>query len=465
MILTKHLKYKDYYISNDRFWGLGIEHETYLCIDELRVVSVNDMVTKINRERYSVNYFQSYKNDEYKNAILDIFTDRTQLIKIPILLNAYGLQRCDYNGNHETTYSKIPRKNIAFEKSIWNDLCEKDSWFIKNNEKTFIFDGDTLEFVTCKFYKATIKNVIDEYTTIKRKWLKHFKRIFEKVNTTSGYKKINLATINYPFASYTTNPTNVALFNNGTLHINITLPTKLNATAEIENLDTFTNQHRVLARILQWVEPLWAAIYGTPDPLSASSKYGGRFSKSSQRCAVSRYIGIGTYDTNTMPKGKILQIDGDKKYSWIPSQASGSDTSNDNNNGYSYQDKIGLDINFNKHYNHGLELRFFDQMSLMCLKQVLDVVIYLADLSLTHTTFPNPVESEIWKAVTKKILMLGKDYLLTKDEYTIWISIFGLDISLCKGQSMTVQELYNLLVTLLPKLPSVKNGICSKVFN
>ena len=68
------------------------------------------------------------------------------------------------------------------------------------------------------------------------------------------------------------------------------------------------------------MEPLIISIYGTPDPFSyiVQSKNSINqdiinnsllFSSCSQRCAVSRYISLGTYDTTIMKIGKLLVDD------------------------------------------------------------------------------------------------------------------------------------------------------------
>lgn len=49
---------------------------------------------------------------------------------------------------------------------------------------------------------------------------------------------------NNPFAIYMTNINNISMFNNGTLHYNITLPTKLNNKCNIENSEKFINDHK-----------------------------------------------------------------------------------------------------------------------------------------------------------------------------------------------------------------------------
>lgn len=105
------------------------------------------------------------------------------------------------------------------------------------------------------------------------------------------------------------------------------------------------------------------AVYGSPDPFSLFNEYSNKnnFSKSSQRCAISRYIGIGTYNSDIMKTGKILSLPINEilcnnfDYWWFNKYYE--------ENGYNKLNEIGLDINFNKHYNHGIEIRFLDHIN------------------------------------------------------------------------------------------------------
>ena len=62
-------------------------------------------------------------------------------------------------------------------------------------------------------------------------------------------------------------------------------------------------------RIIQVMEPFFIAKYGSGDILSLSEKYRKRYPRGSQRVAASRYIGGGTFDTNNIQTGKLLQSD------------------------------------------------------------------------------------------------------------------------------------------------------------
>ena len=347
-ILPKHGRYQVAYKKNEVFWGLGIEHEFYLETGQYDTVAIDDIILHNKPERYSVRYNTIYNEDLYEKALLDIGQQLPELT-IPILYNAYSWLKTDISDQHKTTYTKVPRPNPAFSgHTIHELLCKSSDWLKENHDVAYTFDGDTFEIMTQEFYRATVEECIKEYVCARR-------RFVEEIQYNSGGALLNTRIMgrNYPFSRYKTNPANIAMFNNGTVHINITLPTRLNEDGRIAAWPRFVDQHRSLARAIQWIEPLWIAVYGAADPLAASKQWGSNFSAGSQRGAVARYIGIGTYDTEEMPRGKILQKDvSSGMYPWY-------DTFYGRCGGYKRLDKIGMDINFNKHPNHGLELRFF----------------------------------------------------------------------------------------------------------
>ena len=90
-INNKHKKYEEIYknIEEEIYWGLGIENELYLEFDNKIKVTKKFLLNNRRRERYSVDYFLSYKKE-----LLDIlFKDYLELYKddnitIPLLINS-----------------------------------------------------------------------------------------------------------------------------------------------------------------------------------------------------------------------------------------------------------------------------------------------------------------------------------------------------------------------------------------
>jgi hypothetical protein len=143
--------------SDTEYWGLGIENESYLMFNNLVTVTKDFIINKQQRERYSVNYYNSYKPGIYDYCIKNIELQN----KVPILINANSFMKTDIYNNHKTTYTKTPEPNPKFiGKTIYEFLCDEDPYFKNEYMKSYIFDGDTIEFISNNFYKTNINDVI-----------------------------------------------------------------------------------------------------------------------------------------------------------------------------------------------------------------------------------------------------------------------------------------------------------------
>jgi hypothetical protein len=420
-VLDKHRKYHESYTPNDIFWGLGVEHEVYLETSQKKQIYIEELKLKMKRERYSVDYLKVYKPGFYAAAI-DILIDKVNTgdvhpLYIPILANSHSLMKCDKNGEHATLYTNKnpPQKNPKFTQPLFEELCELSPALKDMYEKEYLFDGDTVEFTTLKFRNAAVTDVVSELESQEKRFVGELNAAVARIEGDAPIKKyapFKIAPANYPFASYLTNIGNNAMFNNGTFHINITLPTKLDENRRIADWGRFVTRHRRLARIIQWFEPLIIGLYCSRDPFSTCSPPHMKASAASQRLAVSRYIGIGTYDTDTMRRGKILTVPRKELWSctcacdnWYDTYGKGS--------AYMQLDEIGMDINFNKHYNHGLELRFLDSMSYDKLREVLDAICLIANYSESlgdDIQIDDPRKSPIWHDIVCGIMERGASY-------------------------------------------------------
>lgn len=405
--LPKHLKYRKNHQSNDFFWGLGFEHETYLQSQKTIQVSYNDILKNRNPERYSVSYYDAYKSNALEQAMALFFKDVSSM-EVPILMNSHSLSKTDVFNQAQTVYQKTAAPNPNFCGETYHEyLIRQSEWLKENYEHIYLFDGDTVEFTNLNYYKATLNSVIKELSDQHQKFI-------EEINAIPPPKQSVLASLfpfkiqdrNWPIATYTTNLKNYAMFNNGTIHINITLPTELNSDKQIADFKTFREKHMIFARLIQWFEPLMIANFNSPDPFS---KISGSFSAASQRLAVSRYIGIGTFDSSECPIGKILQVD----KSSLPWSLKWYEEFYNECDGYNELPTVGLDINFNKHENHGLELRFLDSMPLERLKECTEFIIWLGDLAMDlyenkSNNLPIPQTSTAWIQMTVGAMTEGK---------------------------------------------------------
>jgi hypothetical protein len=434
--LPKHSRYQSAYGRFDWYWGLGVEHETYIMTSQTHDIS-GFTEQNMRPERYSVSYYKNYRTEALMPALQEI-----RNIRVPILMNNHSLVDCDLSGEHRTTYERSPKPNPQYTgESVYDYLCRHSDWLREQKERAFTWDGDTVEFMTQDFYRATVDRVLAELNTIEWRFVEELRRV-PAVGVLRDYGPLSLASPrNEPFATYLTNPSAVSMFNNGTFHVNATLPTRLGFNREPLWRADFIEKHRRLARFVQWMEPLWIAVFGSGDPLVGSG-----FAAGSQRLAVSRYIGVGTFDTTTMPTGKILQIKkADAGYPWY--DVSGS--------AYAPLGVIGLDINFNKHWAHGLELRIFDQMSMSSLRSVLEHVVLLMDLALTCESVSDPRTEAVWQNAAKAAIFEGPRWAIEPEQWAAFCRVLGIVV-----EPLTSNDPAVILRALMEAVKNQKQGLC-----
>ena len=373
--LPKHGKYKDKYRPNEIFYGFGVEHETYLESAIFLDVPRDELKNYRHPERYSVHYYRNYKTDT-----VDLAFDKLPEIVplVPILLNSHNFTYCDISMNHRTTYERTPRENPRFHgRTLHEVFREASPWYADAYDRWVVYDGDTFEFMSVNFYNATVEDALHELWEAEDRFLWEFNHFIMKTDSPLAvYGPYGITRANYGFARHLTNPNHYSMFNNGTLHVNITLPTLLDGSGEIADPTAFKEAHRKAARYFQWFEPLLAVMYGAADPFSQTQSHDSTqsrdstpFTPTSQRLAVSRYIGLANYDTDAMEEGKILLYDVSSGTAYkSPGQPCGKyDVGTPSwydafyeRTAYVKLECRGLDINYNKHWNHGLEIRIFD---------------------------------------------------------------------------------------------------------
>ena len=412
----KHQKYIDFYKrrnhSDTEYWGLGIENESYLMFEGLESVTKDFLMKNHKRERYSVDYWKNYKPDPLASTLSKL----PKHVKLPVYINSYMFRKCDLLGEHKTTYTKVPRPNPKFSDETVDEYLRRVSpVFNKLFEKNVIYDGDTFEFTTFNFYKTTVPAVINELKGIKNEFINELnKRLVSKL--TVFKKKIVYPPLNYGFARFITNPDNLAICNNGTYHINITLPTKLNEDGEIEDLEKFKSVHANAIRAIQWIEPFLAALYGSPDILHVLNPL---YSAGSQRLCLSRYIGLGTYDTQTMEKGKLLDT-----FDYKNTKMYFNDLHKDSP--YIPPTTTGYDFNYNKFTKHGIELRIFDYFPESHLESIMNLLVLVCQYSIDND-IPDPKLCDEWNNLVINTIKSGSDTPVKPDLYLKIYKIFGVN--------------------------------------
>jgi hypothetical protein len=443
--LPKHARYNTVYRRLDYFWGLGVEHETYVATSQTRTVRAFD-VAMLKPERYSVSYYKAYQPAALQAALTEVLADASAGLVVPVLMNNHSFTDADVFGEHRTTYEREPKPNPKFGgQSLYDWACQYSAWLRDERDRVFTWDGDTVEFMTQRFYNARVADVIGELAAGEDRFVAELVAL-PKRGLLCAYAPLRLAAPrNEPFATYLTHPRGVAMFNNGTLHVNVTLPTRLGWNRLPLWWDDFVDKHRRMARLVQWLEPLWIACYGSGDPFAQLTTNGHRFAAGSQRLAVSRYIGVGTFDTDTMPQGKILQVPRPPAgaipwYDWLYDRTA-----------YAPLNVIGLDINFYKHGAHGLELRIFDQMSRESLREVLEQIVVLMDVVLTRRAVPDPRRHPEWQTAAGESLYYGAGWRVTPEQIEALTSTLGVDIAGAKEPMTPRAVLIALMEALRPQ--------------
>jgi hypothetical protein len=444
--IDKHKKYKNKYKQSDLYWGLGIEHELYLEFDNKKNITENEFLNNHKHERYSIAYYNNYKKDYLDEAFKNYYNSyRETILSIPVLLNSHSFTKTDKSNNSKTLYTKNTEPNSSFEgKTLIEFLEEKDTYF-KDND-SWLFDGDTIEFINNDFYNIQLNYVLEEIKNSKKIFITKLNNIFNKNNIYTEFGSIQFMKNNNPFACLMTNFNNISMFNNGTLHFNITLPTLLDDNCNIKNKEKFILEHQKYIKLIQWLEPLIIAVYGSPDPFSNISNYTNskKFSGCSQRNIISRYIGLGIYNTDNMDCGKILT----QKINEIPMNNLDYWWYNKfhENSAYNKLEEIGLDINFNKHFNHGIEIRFLDHISdEKLIYKCFEFLIYLADFILeTNIELVNPIINKDWNNFLYNVMINGKLYNLSDKEIKIYEKIFKIKIP-----NKNIVNVYNIIFLFL----------------
>jgi hypothetical protein len=402
--LDKDSFYRNKYQKNDFYWGFGIEQETYIDTGTTKKVQLKDSLKSIKRERYSIDYCYYYK-DNHKQNIQDLTIEK--VIEIPIWLNCHAFVSTDFKRNHKTKYTKLCEPNPKFEKPIIESLKQKNSFFNNEEYKNYIFDGDTIEFFTRDFYKIKIEDTIQELENKKNNFITNLQS--HLVKWKAGIPKIYHGITNL----WTSSSTSYAIFNNGTYHLNLTLPTQMDADCRIKDLEKFKKDHLLVIRWLQWFEPLLIGLLGYPDFYSSLFP-NEPYAKGSLRCSISRYIGIGTFHPENPVEGKQLNT-----LTRLPWMQRVQDESM-----YELNVQHGYDFNFLKHTNHGIEWRIFDAFPEEYLENVCLLMLWIADFALMQEVVP-PVaqESKIWNDVTFDCVFKNGSLAVIPNEYLKHIGV------------------------------------------
>lgn len=404
------------------YWGIGLENETYMQFEESLIVSGAFIQEKIGCERYSIDYRKCYKSGVLASVLEGGF-DTSKNYSVSRMINSHSLDKVDLNYQHKTIASTNPLVDNPeyLGKSILENFLETQPYNIqsmltqKNNPMGSVnFDGDSIEFVTKYFENRTIPDSCDELAATKKLFI-------DKINESAVLKeKLSFPDYNIGLNMFMSNQENIVLFNNGTYHFHITLPT-LTENSRIVDYPAFEAKHANAIYLLQWFEPLFIATLGSPDIMQViSEKYQlkEKFAGGSMRNAMSRYTGVGTFN-KVMAKGKILTYQVEEfrkllKFSkeeniwWRDQIESALD--------YELLADIGLDFNQEKMYQSGFEFRSFDEFPASYLNDVLLAIIVICEHSLNLPDVSWGHDSVVWNNLVFKALKNGYLTEINKEE-------------------------------------------------
>jgi hypothetical protein len=395
------------------YWGIGLENETYMQFEESLIVSGAFIQEKIGCERYSIDYRTCYKSGGLDH-LLEAAFDKTKNYKISRMINSHSLDKLDLNYQHKTLATTKPVvDNPEYHgKSILEAFLDTQPYNIqsmltqKNNPMGSVnFDGDSIEFVTKYFENRTISDSCDELAATKKLFI-------DKINESSVLNgKLHFPNYNIGLNMFMSNQDHLVLFNNGTYHFHITLPT-LTENSRIIDYPGFDKIHSNAIYLLQWFEPFFIATLGSPDIMETISKkfdLNEKFAAGSMRNAMSRYTGVGTFN-KAMAKGKVLTYNVDEfrkllKFNkeeniwWRDRIESELD--------YELLSDVGLDFNQEKMYQSGFEFRSFDEFPASYLNDVLLAIILICEHSLNLPDVTWGHDSVVWNNLVFKSLKYG----------------------------------------------------------
>jgi hypothetical protein len=416
------------------YWGIGLENETYMQFEESLIVSGAFIQEKIGFEKYSIDYRKCYKPESLTPVLKKAFNAK-ESYTVSRMMNSHSLEKLDINYQHKTLspikplvdtengeISAQPIENPDYlGKSIMEIFLEDQPYNIQSmitqRNKTMgsvHFDGDSIEFVTKYFENRTIADSCKELKATKKLFL-------DKINESSVLNgKLNFPDYNNGLNMFMTNQENLVLFNNGTYHFHITLPS-LTEDSRIVDYNDFEKTHANAIYLLQWFEPFFIATLGSPDIMGViSDKYSldKKFTLGSMRNAMSRYIGVGTYN-KTMPKGKILTYNVDNFRKLLKFEKEENIWWRDQietEMEYEMLSEVGLDFNQEKMYQSGFEFRSFDEFPAEYLNDVLFSIILICEHSLNLPDVQWGHDSKAWNNLVFKTLKMGYATEISEEE-------------------------------------------------
>lgn len=405
-------------------WGLGIEHEYHLFHIKNKKKNSNYVIFDSQEAMCFISRYTSICCTSNEGVL---FGDPIKHIC------------CDIKKNHTSVTGCWPEEN---NKTI---LTKYEQNFLKNLEP-FEYGGrpscsqipripiNMVEITTTNYKNRTITSLVNEL--IKKE--DTFLRILNKNKNTKQKVKIYGPLKQYPYGhikkcKIPLIPTHLRKYYHyikddklkssdytGSYHLTITLPYKKNIT-----LKKFINMHQEFGRQIQWIEPLLICAFFSPDLNSIGD--GDKYTEGSYRVMTTGWGNFAGSDVRTLEKKSInryANIDSKwrKKLQKFQKELSKCEK------GKLSSDLRTISLDFKTHYNkklqrnqklykesimkkgQGIEIRIFDHFPTQYIKNLLQIIIIIADNSL-QTKYDKNNEhvynNKIWIETMKNIMIQG----------------------------------------------------------
>jgi hypothetical protein len=446
-------------------WGLGIEHEYHLFHIKKKksnYVIFNSQEAMCSISRYTSICCRSNEDELFGSPIKHIC--------------------CDIKKNNTSVTGCWPEEN---NKTI---LTKYEQNFLKNLEP-FEYGGrpscsqipripiNMVEITTTNYKNRTITSLVNEL--IKKE--DTFLRILNKNKNTKQKVKIYGQLKQYPYGHikkckvplipthlrkyyhYMKDDKLVTSDYTGSYHLTITLPYKKNIT-----LKKFINMHQEFGRQIQWIEPLLICAFFSPDLNSIGD--GDKYTEGSYRVMNTGWGNFAGSDVRTLEEKNIdryANIDSKwrKKLQKFQKELSKCEK------GKLSSDLRTISLNFKTTYNkilqrnqklykeaimkkgQGIEIRIFDHFPTQYIKNLLQIIIIIADNSF-YTTYDKNAEhvynNKTWIKTMQNIMIQGWNSSISEEYINLLKKILdisfecdsnkGYDILKCVVKSLFVKN-------------------------
>lgn len=209
-------------------------------------------------------------------------------------------------------------------------------------------------------------------------------------------------------------------------------------------LDVWINAHSNLANMIQWVEPLFMAVFGAPDPESSCDN--GKFVEGSYRTMNSGWGIPGTTDVRTFGDagtGRYSSTGFDWMLEIVPETTSGVTGCVEKGMGSDIRTRSSKSEHENTESENpssmevgmGFEVRSFDNFPLENIGGVYRVIALLAEASRTHTAETYVYGDSGWVYSAQQSILEGWNAILSPDYVTSLETNLDIDLVNLNGNT------------------------------